>query len=136
MKDTYEQVNDEYQLIEDKLNKIDQDQTLIESNLDILEKELSSIPGLKIIDNTNKQDILSKCIDINSKVSAAETQLSRMVDQINEDDSGKGEIKPEDIYVNTNTILNNYYENLAKLEIMTLDIRRQLNTFSNNSYIN
>ena len=133
---TYAQVNSEYELLEDNLNKIDQDQNLIEGNLDILEEELLKLTGNPGPEFSNRQDVLSKCVEVNSKVSGIEDELSKLVEKLNHDDENGAEIKPESLHLNTNTILNNYYETLTKLELMTMNIRVKLNSLNTRDQFN
>jgi ABC-type phosphate transport system auxiliary subunit len=110
MKNIHNQVTEEYKILDAHLNKIDQDQNLLESKLEILEKQVKDITKVDNVDKHGKQDIINKCVSLNKQVSNIEGELDTMIEEFNHDTEDGGEVMPENLSVNTQSILNNYFE--------------------------
>jgi hypothetical protein len=88
------------------------------------------------VDRQGKQDILNKCISLNKQVSGIETELDTMIEEFNHDTEDGGEIRPEQLSLNTQNILNNYFEILQKMEILTLTASNKLDNLNKGTYSN
>lgn len=97
MKNIHSQVTEEYKILDAHLNKIDQDQNLLETKLEVLEKQVKDLTKIDNIDRQGKQDIISKCISLNRQVSGIEGELDTMIEEFNHDTEDGGEIRPENL---------------------------------------
>lgn len=101
---------EEYKLLDQHLGKIDQDQLLLESKLELLEKQIKDLTKIDDAESQGRHDIINKCVTLNKQVSSIEHELDNMLEEFNHDNGDGSEIRPDRINLNTQEILNNYFE--------------------------
>lgn len=124
----------EFQNVDSKFEKISGDQDLVLEKLTFLEKELQNYVTVNNIQPgnygrpINQQNILTKCQDMTRKVNIIEKEMDSMINKM-----GDSKVRNDNTYQSdTNTILNNFYESLRQLEIVTVNYQSQLDSFENN----
>ena len=155
LRTAYNDTNLEYNHVEQTLNKISGDQDSNLNKLDILERELENHMKSKGINPNqqykpvNQQNILTKCQEMNKKVLqiffnlkqiiTVEEEMDKMIEHLNSN-TGGGSTDQNSLQVDTNTILNNFYDSLRQIELVTvrffliknqLSYQEQLDTIDN-----
>lgn len=127
MNQAHQSIKEEYKVLEDHLTKLEKDQDLIEEQLKAFLNELDRM-------NKNSDDyeqrssghMINKCKDLNERMVKVDNEVDQLIKGFNHENHQLDRVEQDNLNVNINIILNNYFHTLRNLELETLSIRRRL----------
>jgi tetrahydromethanopterin S-methyltransferase subunit G len=120
-------VKEEYKSLDEHLDKISTEQDIIERQLDSFMQELESAGKNTMSDIGNTEPtLISQCKNLNERLVKIDENVENMINGLNQDTYGSEKLDPDNLTINTNIILNNYFEALRSLEMETLTLRNKL----------
>jgi septal ring factor EnvC (AmiA/AmiB activator) len=127
MNQAHQSIKEEYKVLEDHLTKLEKDQDLIEEQLEAFNNELERLnKNTADFEQRSSGNMITRCKELNERMVKVDNEVDLLIKTFNQESHAPDRIEHENLNVNINIILNNYFHTLRNLELETLSVRKRL----------
>lgn len=127
MNQAHQSVSEEYKVLDSHLDKLDKDQCLIEEQLEAFSNELERLnKNTATYEQKSSGNMIARCKELNERMVKVDSEVEQMVKSFNQEGHAPDRIEQDNLNINVNIILNNYFHTLRNLELETLGVRKRL----------
>lgn len=127
MNQAHQSIKEEYKVLDDHLIKLEKDQDVIEEQLEAFNNELERMnKNTADYEQRSSGTMIAKCKELNERMVKVDNEVDQLIKTFNQESHAPDRIEQENLNVNINIVLNNYFHSLRNLELETLSIRKRL----------
>jgi hypothetical protein len=127
----FEDVSNSYAHLEQTVNRMSLEQDNLEVQIQSIEVTVSKL--LEQEDSKSPADqnqtLIDSCLKVFEQLRGYETDLGKIIDDLNKDVVGRGDGEADDASISINLAVNNFYNAISSIETQLARIQVSLNSF-------